>query len=179
METWRDLDSNAPDWNGGASIPAKATNTSKGYQRFLVFEPPNITDFGHKSRTSNGSGSFHLHHNLVFGKHCSQPLHFELGTLLGLANGIQALTSLCDQHLRTLAFRKSSYAFLCKQIDFVSGICAELVVFSFAPAPIRFCESLHGILTDTILVPISKASFSCFACAGKRCAAVSRKSRER
>lgn len=25
LETWRDLDSKAPDWNGGASIPAKAT----------------------------------------------------------------------------------------------------------------------------------------------------------
>ena len=65
-------------------------NTSKGYQRFLVFEPPNITNFGHKSRPGNGSGSFHLHHNLVFGEHCSQPLYFKLGALLGLANGIQA-----------------------------------------------------------------------------------------
>lgn len=36
----------------------------------------------------------------------------------------------------------------------MSGICTELVVFSFTPSPIRFRESLHGILTDTILVPI-------------------------
>ena len=77
------------------------------------------------------------------GEHCSQPLHFKLGALLGLANGIQALTSLRDQHLRTFAFRKSSHALLCKQIDFVSGICTELVVFSFAPSPIRFRESLE------------------------------------
>ena len=65
-------------------LERRCVNTSKGHQRFLVFEPPNITNFGHKSRPGNGSGSFHPHHNLVFGEHCSQPLHFKLGALLGL-----------------------------------------------------------------------------------------------
>ena len=85
--------------------------TRKCHQSLFVFKTTNITDFCHKSWTSDWPGTFHPHNNIVFWQKRCQALHFMLRSQLGLTDCVQTLASLGDQNFCTLALWQSGNTF--------------------------------------------------------------------